>query len=273
MNRFRIAISCGTCFILLLFAQYAAAASLTIAWDQDTASDVAGFVIAYGTESGVYPNTVQAGNQTSQQISGLADGTTYYFIVQAYNSEGAMSPPSAEVWGQTPGSPDSPSLPPAPTTALTIMCPAPSATSPSGKPVVVTFAPAVSGGTAPISSSCTPASGSRFPVGATALTCSASDASMLTASCSSNVIVTSNSSSSPPPATGVLTDFDGVMATLTGNCPTATFTIGTVSVTTSSVTNYAKGSCSSLADGKRVHVQGLLQPNGTVVATSIAYVK
>src|SRR5205085_509769 len=87
-------------------------------------------------------------------------------------------------------------------TPPTIMCPAPSATSLNGQAVAVTFSPTVSGGTAPVSTICVPASGSLFPVGSTALNCSAVDAKSLTASCSSSVSVTS-SVAPPPPATTI----------------------------------------------------------------------
>ena len=51
-------------------------------------------------------------------------------------------------------------------------------------------APTTSGGTAPVSVSCTPASGSSFPLGTTTVNCSASDAQSRTASCSFNVTLT-----------------------------------------------------------------------------------
>jgi lysophospholipase L1-like esterase len=56
----------------------------------------------------------------------------------------------------------------------------------------VTFAPARRGGTEPVIVSCTPASGTEFPVGTTAVSCSASDASSppQSAACSMNVTLT-----------------------------------------------------------------------------------
>ena len=95
-------LTAGICLALLLCGRSAAAASLTLAWDPEVGKNVAGYMVAYGTQSGVYTTTIQAGNQTSQQVNGLADGTTYYFVVHTYSSLGTMSPASAEVWGQTP---------------------------------------------------------------------------------------------------------------------------------------------------------------------------
>jgi lysophospholipase L1-like esterase len=55
---------------------------------------------------------------------------------------------------------------------------------------IVTYAtPTVSGGKAPVTVSCTPASGSSFPIGTTPVTCTATDAQQRTASCSISVTV------------------------------------------------------------------------------------
>jgi hypothetical protein len=66
--------------------------------------------------------------------------------------------------------------------------------------------------------------------------------------------------------------FTGIVAGLAGHCPSATFDIGSIFVTTTAATNYAKGACQSNSDGKVVAVQGLLQSNGTVIATALTYI-
>jgi lysophospholipase L1-like esterase len=85
------------------------------------------------------------------------------------------------------GGPTAPSyVPPA------LSCPAPlNAQSLDGNPAQVTFpAPVVSGGTPPVTTTCTPASGSIFPVGGTTVTCAAVDADQrAAASCAFNVTV------------------------------------------------------------------------------------
>lgn len=59
-----------------------------------------------------------------------------------------------------------------------------------GNPVAVTFpAPTTTGGTAPISTTCTPASGTSFAVGTTAVACTARDAAQQAASCGLTVSV------------------------------------------------------------------------------------
>jgi hypothetical protein len=54
-------------------------------------------VVYWGTQSGVYSSSLDVGNQTQQAIAGLADNTTYYFVVKAYNSTAMLSAPSNEV--------------------------------------------------------------------------------------------------------------------------------------------------------------------------------
>ena len=69
------------------------------------------------------------------------------------------------------------------------VAPAPIITS-NGQSAVVSYgSPAVAGGTPPVSASCTPATGSTFALGSTAVTCTARDAVQRTASCSFTVIV------------------------------------------------------------------------------------
>jgi lysophospholipase L1-like esterase len=63
--------------------------------------------------------------------------------------------------------------------------------SPDGNPVAVNYTtPTTAGGEAPVTTSCSPASGSLVPLGSTLITCTARDAKQLTASCSFEVQVT-----------------------------------------------------------------------------------
>lgn len=75
--------------------------------------------------------------------------------------------------------------------ALAISCPAPATTaSADGGPVAVTFSsPGLSGGQAPVTTACTPASGSAFPLGTSNVTCTATDAARSAASCTFPVMV------------------------------------------------------------------------------------
>ena len=96
------------------------AASLTLAWDENRESDLAGYVVYWGTQSTTYSNTIDAGKNTQFQVSGLADNTRYYFVVKAYNTAGLFSSPSTEVSGVTSGStPGVCSTPPLPISCST----------------------------------------------------------------------------------------------------------------------------------------------------------
>jgi len=172
-------IACVLTLAILGFAPHVDAASLTLAWDHSTSSNAAGYLISYGTQSGKYTTTVKAGYVTSVAINGLTEGTTYFISVQSYDSTGTLGSPSQEISGKVP----------APVPVLSISCPSPVLTSPDGKAISVTLTPTVSGGVAPISTSCSPASGSLFSVGTTSFSCTAVDAAQQKASCNSTVVV------------------------------------------------------------------------------------
>jgi hypothetical protein len=73
--------------------------SLTLAWDPVPDARVTGYLLAYGTQPGNHPITIDVGNRSSWKVTGLADGERYYFVALAYTSEGLLSPPSSEVDG------------------------------------------------------------------------------------------------------------------------------------------------------------------------------
>src|SRR5690349_15739741 len=82
--------------IVLGWANVAAAGSVTLAWDAVNDGTVAGYNVYWGTQSGVYTSGVSVGNTNSYTVSGLTDGTAYYFVVRSYNSAG-ISGASIEV--------------------------------------------------------------------------------------------------------------------------------------------------------------------------------
>ncbi|MDH4066725.1 MAG: hypothetical protein OEW19_20175, partial [Acidobacteriota bacterium] len=103
--------------ILALIAATVAVAqaqtTVTAIWDANTDPYTAGYRVYYGTASGSYLWSLDAGNQTSVPIP-LAAGGTYYFTVRAYNSAYEYGPASSEasvslatlatITGPTPGS-------------------------------------------------------------------------------------------------------------------------------------------------------------------------
>ncbi|HHS12526.1 MAG TPA: T9SS type A sorting domain-containing protein [bacterium] len=91
-KRGRTWLSIGLLFPVLLHAS-----SVNISWNANTESDLAGYKVYYGTQRGVYSTILNVGNNLSYDISGLVDGTTYYFAVTAYDQSGNESPYSEEV--------------------------------------------------------------------------------------------------------------------------------------------------------------------------------
>ena len=60
----------------------------TLTWDPETDPSVRGYKVYAGTSSHAYGAPVDIGNVTTYQIVNLQSGTTYYFVVTAYNSAG-----------------------------------------------------------------------------------------------------------------------------------------------------------------------------------------
>jgi hypothetical protein len=77
--------------------------SVTLSWNASADPTVAGYKIYYGTSSGVYPNSVDAGSATSVTITGLADGSTNYFAGTTYDSSNNESSYSSEIVDIVPG--------------------------------------------------------------------------------------------------------------------------------------------------------------------------
>jgi lysophospholipase L1-like esterase len=99
--------------------------------------------------------------------------------------------------------------------APTISCPAPvTAASVSGAPVAVNFTvPAAAGGVAPLTTTCTPPSGTLFAIGSTPVTCTVRDAQQRAASCTFAVTVT------PPPPQLAATRFVAFGDSITAGFP------------------------------------------------------
>ncbi len=86
------------CLLLLLtFSIQARAGEVKLAWDPNPDADIAGYQIHYGTASGSYTSTLEAGTATSVTVSNLADGKTYYFAATAFDGSGSRSGFSNEV--------------------------------------------------------------------------------------------------------------------------------------------------------------------------------
>jgi fibronectin type 3 domain-containing protein len=74
------------------------AKSVTLAWDANTESDLAGYKMYWGTASEIYNNSVDVGNQTSYTVIELIEGQTYYFAATAYDTSKNESGYSNEIF-------------------------------------------------------------------------------------------------------------------------------------------------------------------------------
>src|ERR1700722_1790661 len=83
--------------VAVLLGSSSAVHAATATWSANPAPDVTGYILSYGTQPGVHPTSIDVGDVTTWQINTLSPGQTYYFVVQAYDSSGLTSDPSAEV--------------------------------------------------------------------------------------------------------------------------------------------------------------------------------
>ena len=69
----------------------------TLTWDANAETDLAGYNVYMGTQSGVYGAPISIGNTTSYTVGNLTGGRTYYFSLTAVDGAGNESERSAEV--------------------------------------------------------------------------------------------------------------------------------------------------------------------------------
>ena len=91
---------------------------VTVAWDENNPVP-AGYILYWGTSSGNYTNSHDAGSATQYTVPDLQEGVTYYFAAKAYDGDGNESDYSTEIShtvGTPNSSPTTPSVPNGPGT-------------------------------------------------------------------------------------------------------------------------------------------------------------
>ncbi len=107
--------------IAFLLSVWARADQVTLSWDPNTETDLAGYKIHYGTASNSYSARIDVHNVTTYTVTGLTAGQTYYFAATAYDTSGNESGYSNQVVHSVPAAnsaPSTPSTPSGPSTAM-----------------------------------------------------------------------------------------------------------------------------------------------------------
>jgi hypothetical protein len=71
--------------------------SATLAWDADPEESAEGYIVHFGTKSGVYDRSIDVGPAVRAIVPDLVEGTVYYFVVTAYNADELQGAPSEEL--------------------------------------------------------------------------------------------------------------------------------------------------------------------------------
>ena len=78
--------------ILLLFLTCSLRAqTLALVWKPSISTNVIGYKLYYGGQSGVYTNIVDVGNATNCVVSNIPTNVTHYFAATAYDDMGVES--------------------------------------------------------------------------------------------------------------------------------------------------------------------------------------
>jgi hypothetical protein len=70
---------------------------VTIGWDAEADTNVAGYRVYYGTQSHNYSSVVDVGTNTAATVLNLDMTTNYFFVVTSYTTDGIESVPSDEL--------------------------------------------------------------------------------------------------------------------------------------------------------------------------------
>ena len=83
--------------VLIAAPALASAQTITLTWDPNTEANLGGYLVHSGTHSRSYSTQTDAGKQTTLSMTGLDLTKDNFFAVQAYSTDGLLSPLSQEV--------------------------------------------------------------------------------------------------------------------------------------------------------------------------------
>jgi hypothetical protein len=95
----KITASITVIIVFVFFTQYCFgyAQAVNLEWDQNKEPNIVGYKLYYGNSSKNYSIPLDVGNQTKYIVKNLAEGTTYFFAITAYNNCGNESDFSDEI--------------------------------------------------------------------------------------------------------------------------------------------------------------------------------
>ena len=96
------------CVVMVTLVGRVEAASVTLAWDPNAETNLAGYFVGYRTSPSGSETLVSVGNVTQWTLTTAVAGSTYYFRVYAENTSGLRSAPSNEVSTTIPTTPPPP---------------------------------------------------------------------------------------------------------------------------------------------------------------------
>ena len=85
----------GACLAVFLFAARVDAATVTLAWDPNSETDLARYYVGYRTSPTGSETLVNVGNVTTWSLTSAVPGGTYYFRYRSVEPDGYVGPYSA----------------------------------------------------------------------------------------------------------------------------------------------------------------------------------
>ena len=222
--RFRLQLIRALSFaVVAVLACSATLSAQTLTWNANTESNLAGYIVQYGTQSGNPSTSINVGNVTSRTVTGLTAGATYYFRVVAYNTSGQQSTPSTQVTYTVPGG----------STAPTITSVSPtSGPATGGTLITITGTSFATGATVRV--------GGALATGITLVSSTQLRATTPAGSAGARDVQVTNSSGSSATRVGAFTYTTSTTPTLTSVSPTSGPTTGGTTITLTG-TNFVSG--------------------------------